>query len=343
MFQGEKMRLCGFLPELAHLRPWQWQGKIHSQIVEGPDGAMYFTTDGGESREEYLMNHPQGYNGGFFFRWEPGEDRLTMLGQGLRYDSIKDLQISRKSGLIMAVSYPQAHLLTYDWKKNELKDHGRVNASHVSRVFWSDRYGNIYYVDYRQRMIKYEHDTGKLLFSADSLPAWDGTTGSKVITGVTAWAEDRTDGTIYLVTYGAKMIRFTPARLGLGKVEDLGSLYDDPQQEPYTYYCPNLAYSQETRKLYYFLGGHGNYAIQNTSVLMEFDPRTGQKQIAAKFPLSEINEVTGADVKDIHGNLYFCARRDDAQAELRGESGASRPFMLILNPSRVLKPRTGTE
>src|SRR3974390_201221 len=47
---SSKMRLCGFVPDLANLREYQWQGKVHSQIVEGPDGAMYFTTDGGESR-----------------------------------------------------------------------------------------------------------------------------------------------------------------------------------------------------------------------------------------------------------------------------------------------------
>ena len=57
------MRLCGFIDELGNLRDFQWQGKIHSKIVEGPDGAMYFSTDGGESREEYLMNHPRGMEG----------------------------------------------------------------------------------------------------------------------------------------------------------------------------------------------------------------------------------------------------------------------------------------
>ncbi len=42
----DKMRLVGFLPELANLRDFQWQGKVHSEIVEGPHGCMYFSTDG---------------------------------------------------------------------------------------------------------------------------------------------------------------------------------------------------------------------------------------------------------------------------------------------------------
>jgi len=46
-------------------------GEDPLQIVEGPLGEMYFATDGGESREEYLMEHPHGYSGGFFMKWDP--------------------------------------------------------------------------------------------------------------------------------------------------------------------------------------------------------------------------------------------------------------------------------
>src|SRR5512140_1148394 len=88
---SDKMCLCGFVPDLANLRNYQWQGKVHSQIVEGPDGAMYFTTDGGESREEYLMEHPHGYAGGFVMRWDPAARRLTNLGVAMQYESVKDL------------------------------------------------------------------------------------------------------------------------------------------------------------------------------------------------------------------------------------------------------------
>lgn len=122
----DRMRLCGFLPELVNLRDFQWQGKVHSEIIEGPDGCMYFSTDGGESREEYLMNHPHGYGGGFFFKWNPAEERLTKLGYGMLYESIKDITIDRISGRIMGVSYPQVHLLVYDHQKNDLRDLGRV-------------------------------------------------------------------------------------------------------------------------------------------------------------------------------------------------------------------------
>jgi hypothetical protein len=70
---------------------------------------------------------------------------------------------------------------------------------------------------------------------------------------------------------------------------------------------------------------------------MEFDPQARTKKIVLTFPLSIISEVTGSDVKDDQGNLYFAGRRSDPQAERRGESGASRPIMIILNPGKEIQ------
>ncbi len=336
----DRMRLCGFLPELVNLRDFQWQGKVHSEIIEGPDGCMYFSTDGGESREEYLMNHPHGYGGGFFFKWDPAEERLTKLGYGMLYESIKDITMDRISGRIMGVSYPQVHLLVYDHQKNDLRDLGRVGSDHVPRVLFSDWFGNMYYVDWRQRLVKYEHDTGKFLFSRDSLPAFEGTPGNRVITGITACAEDRANGVIYLVTYGSKVVAFYPARLGFGKMEDLGGIYDgDPEvRQPYDYYCPNVALG-DNGMLYYFIGGHGSYVDgEERNVLMEFDLRKKTKRMVLSFRLKEISEVTGSGVKDEGGNVYFCGRKRDPGAEMMGESGASKPFMIIFNPTKEIAP-----
>jgi hypothetical protein len=178
---SSRMRLCGFIPDLANLRDYQWQGKIHSQIVEGPDGAMYFTTDGGESREEYLMDHPHGYSGGFFMKWDPASERLTNLGIGLQYESIKDLAVDQIDGKICAVSYPQVHFLTYDPKANRLHDFGRLGSDHVPRVLFRDWWSNVYYVDWRQRPVKYERDSGKLIFGRESLPSFEGAPGDRLI------------------------------------------------------------------------------------------------------------------------------------------------------------------
>lgn len=332
-----KLTLCGFVDQLANLRDFQWQGKVHTQIVEGPGGAMYFATDGGESREEYLMEHPHGYGGSFFFKWDPKERRLTNIGMGLKYDSIKDLAVDRQSGRIFAVSYPQVHLLDYDPAKNDLRDLGRVGSDHVPRVIFTDWWGNAYYVDWRQRLIKFERDSGKLVFARDALPAFPGTPGERIVTGITAYATDQKAGVIYLVTYGSKMLAFHPQKTGIGAVEDLGGIYDAPDAPPYSYYCPNLALGRNG-KLYYFLGGHGMYAGGKPGIfLMEFDPRTRVKRAVLNYPLSAISEATGSDVKDAQGNLYFAGRRDDRDAARKGESGASRPFLIVFNPEKEAK------
>ena len=336
--ESGKIMLCGFLPDLSNLRDFQWQGKMHSQVIEGPDSCMYFSTDGGESRMLHLMDHPLGYGGSFFYRWDPEAGRLDNIGMGPRFDSLKDMMLDRKSGKILATTFPQVHLLLYDPEKNDLRDLGRVGSAHVPRVLFNDRYGNVYYVDWRQRLVKYEHDTEKLLFAEESLPYFEGTPPHSLITGITAWAENQNDGAIYLITYGSKMIAYYPTRLGFGRTEDLGGIYDSGQKRPYDYYCPNLALG-DNGMLYYFIGGHGNYVDGvEQNVLMEFDPEKKTKRMVLSFSLKEINEVTGSNVKDAEGNLYFCGRKDDPRAEMMGESGASWPFMIIFNPSERLTP-----
>jgi hypothetical protein len=334
---SRKLRLCGFVADMAHLRPFEWQGKIHTQIVEGPDGAMYFGSDGGESREEDLKEHPAGYGGGFFFRWEPDRGQLSNLGRGMPYEGLKDIAVDRKDGTLLAVSYPQVHLLSYDVPANRVLDLGRLGSGHVPRVLFPDRWGNIYYVDWRQRLIKYEHDTKELVFSRESLPAFDGTPGSSIITGITAWAADEKQGVIYLVTYGAKMLAFHPRRNGIGAVEDLGGIYDDPGHRPWDYYCPNLALHKNGR-LYYFIGGHGSHAGKREgTTLMEFDPKTRTKRELSSWPVTVLSEATGSDVKDHEGNLYFAGRRDDPTIVKFGESGGSRPFLIVFNPEEDVR------
>jgi hypothetical protein len=331
---SDNMRLVGFLPALAHLRDWQWQGKIHTQILEGSDGRMYFATDGGESREEFLMNHPQGYYSGMILRWDPEREILEHLGTGLPNESIKDIALDLVGGLVYAVSYPSVHLLLFDPRSNDLRDLGRVGSAHVPRCVFSDRWGNGYYVDWRQRLVKYERDSGRILFSETSIPWFPGTSGERIITGIPTYANDPAGGIIYLITYSGKLIGFHPQRRGIGKIDDHGPIYEGKGLPP-PGYSPNSAFG-DNGKLYYFIGGHGQYAVKDTTLLMEFDPATGKRQAVLRFPVDVISEVTGCDVKDEQGNMYFCGRRTSRDAEDMGESGASRPFMIIFNPEKKI-------
>ena len=331
------MKLEGFISDLAHLRPFQWQAKIHSKIIAGSDGSMYFATDGGESREEYLMDHPQGYQGGFFMKWDPAHKQLINLGMGLQYESIKDVDIDPETGKIYAISYPQVHFLVYDPKKNDLQDMGRLGSTHVPRVMFTDRWGNCYYVDWRQRLVKFDKSLDKLIFAKESLPAFPGTPGSKIVTGITAYAKDTKNHIIYLITYGAKVLAFHPQKDGIGKVEDLGGIADTGNKDPWGPYVPNLNIGNNG-KLYYIVGGHGNYVKENTTVLMEFNPATRKSKVIFDFPTDEISEATGSDTKDKDGNLYFLGRKDGKKGSNDGKEG-STPFLIKFNPQQELNTK----
>ncbi|WP_201747779.1 hypothetical protein [Dyadobacter flavalbus] len=321
----------GFIREMANLRTFQWQGKIHSKIVASPDGSIYFTTDGGESREEYLMEHPQGYAGGFFMKWDPKTGDLKNLGLGMQYESIKDIDIDPKTGTLYGITYPQAHFLVYDPAKNKLRDMGRLASSHVPRVLFTDWWGNCYYVDWRQRLVKYEKDSDSLVFARESLPAFEGTPGSKIITGVTAYAKDEAKGIIYLVTYGAKVIAFHPQKEGIGKVEDLGGVIDTGKGAAWGPYVPNLNIGNNG-KLYYVIGGHGNYVLKDKTVLVELDPATKKKTILREYPITSMTEATGSDIKDKDGNMYFAGRR-----VISVKDDSSAPFLIKFNPEKDIR------
>jgi hypothetical protein len=331
-----RLRLLGFVADMANLRTEQWQGKIHSYLVEGPDGNMYFSTDGGEDRQEQLMDHPHGYGGGSFFRWEPTEGRLTNLGKALPFDSLKNVAVDPVAGLLYGISYPQAHLLVYDTHGNALTDLGRMTSAYVPRVLFTDWWGNAYYVDWRQRLVKYEREAARLVFARKPLPSFEGTPGWFVMSGITAVAHDPAAGVVYLMTYGSRLFAFHPARTGIGEVEDLGAIYDGTKA-PWDYWCRNLSRGRNGR-LYYFVGGHGRYTEHGDKVvMMEFDPRTRAKRPLHMFGLDRLLEVPGSGVTDKQGNIYFAARRADPKALAAGDSGSSVPFLMIFNPDQALR------
>lgn len=337
----DSVKLKGFISDLGNLRPFQWQAKIHSKFVMGPGGEMYFATDGGESREEYLMDHPKGYSGGFLMKWNPSENKMVNLGVGMQYESIKDIDVDNTTGNVYAISYPQVHFLVYDQQNNHLKDLGRLGSGHVPRMMFTDTWGNCYYVDWRQRLVKYEKSQDKLVFSPNSLPAFEGTPGEHIITGITAFAKDEKKGIIYLVTYGAKVLAFYPQQNGIGKVEDLGGVIDVPGKEKWNYYVPNLNVGNNG-KLYYVIGGHGIYAKKDQSLFVEFDPATKTPKVLFEYPSTVFVEATGCDTRDQDGNLYFAGKRNVPKgtekggglAELGGLSTV--PFLVKFNPEKTV-------
>lgn len=331
----DAMKLHGFLQNLSYLRDFQWQAKMHSKIVFDKKGDVFFGTDAGESRGEHLNDHPHGYGGGMFMKWDPKINKLTNLGMGIKYQSIKDIDMDPQTGLLYAITYPQSHFLVYDPSKNDLRDMGRLGSGHTPRIIFTDWWGNCYYTDWRQRLVKYEKSTGSLVFADESLPAFPGTPGLRIIHGLTSYSKDYRNGVIYMITYGGKILAFQPTEKGIGKITDLGCVVDFGNKEPYDHYVPNMNIGSNG-KLYYVIGGHGNYVKDNTTLLVEFDPKLKKHKILAEFPLSIMCEATGCDVRDKDGNMYFLGRYDKEGARSDGSVG-SVAVLLKFNPEKEIR------
>lgn len=330
----QKMELLGFIRDMTGLREQQWQGKVHTKIVEGPDGNMYFGTDGGESRQEYLMNHPHGYHGGFFMKWDPATGTMRILSKvpaDLRYESIKDVCVDKETGIVYGISYPQVHFIKYDPSTNEMRDLGRLGSAHVPRVMFTDKWGNVYYMDWRQRLVKYDKGEDRFFFAKTGIPRFPDQPGQTTVTGITAYAKDEVNNVIYFAVYNGMIAAIHPQKTGMGKIDTLGRLvpekYYDSGIPPWHAYTPDMAVGKNG-KVYYFSGSEGRYVQKGKCLFMEYDPETGKKQLIYDFPTSEVAIVSGSNTTDKEGNMYFAAFKN---VKVNGHS-KSVPFMIKFNP-----------
>ncbi|MBL8029623.1 MAG: hypothetical protein JNL74_24630 [Fibrobacteres bacterium] len=334
----EKMSLRSYVHKGANLQEWQWQGKIHSQIVENSnDGWMYFGTDGGENREEYYMDHPHGYNGGFFMKYNPSTYELINLGNAVRYESIKEMVINQKDNLLYAISYPSSRFIIKNLATGAITDKGMINKAYVARTLFTDSYGNGYYTDMRGCLIKYEPDGDTILWSDTPLFMEPSKTESwKLRSGIRAFATDSKKGIFYFQTAWSRLFSIKPQKKGIGEIKDLGYLLNPSETIHDTTIIkatsPNLALAPNG-KLYYWLGGHGSFLFKDTSVLVECDPETKEKNIVYKCPKAVMEEATGSQIIDKKGKIYFAGRRA-IKGESSGESGSSRAHLIIFTPPK---------
>jgi hypothetical protein len=335
--KGKMHRRAG-LNEDGHLQRFMWQGKIHSQILENRnDGWMYWGTDGGESREEYYMDHPRGYIGGFFMKYHPQTQEMKVLGRGRRYESIKDITIDQTRNRIYGVSYPSNHFLIKDLKTNTLIDKGVVNKAHVGRVVFTDDWGNGYYADMRGHLVKYEAHADSFIFDENPISRHKLAEAHVKRSGLRSWARD--GDMFYVVTAWEQLFCFKQKEKGLPAIKDMGLIFDENKELDAKAilggYTPNMACARN-HKIYYWVGGHNKYFYDSTSVLVELDPKTNKKEMIYKAHMDEVSECTGSHIVDKRGNIYFAARRH-VKGKEAGESGSSEPYMMIFNPEREIQ------
>jgi len=335
----ETIELANWVTAGGHIQRYQWQGKIHSQIIENKnDGWLYWGTDGGEDKEEYYMNHPDGYTGGFFMKYNPGTHEIINLGRGRRYESIKDLQIDQVRNRLYGTTYPSAHLIIKDLKTNKVSDKGCLNKAHTGRVVFTDDWGNAYYTDIRGHLVKYEAEIDSLIWSQKPLFSHPKTEAFRIRSGLRAWTRYKNTNDYYISTGWGTIFRFVPQKKGIGKIEELGLILKPSKKYPARKLigstAPNITCGFN-HKLYTLVAGHGNFIEKDKAVLIEIDPKTKEKKIVYRIPLSRTLEATGSHIIDKKGNIYFASRRKVKKGLVY--YGESKAQLIIFNPEKELK------
>lgn len=116
-------------------------GKIHVRMGEDADGNIYFGSLNEDTGPECI--DPSSYLGAFWYRYNPKEDKVEVLGK-----------ISRHYGLLGMVMDPlymrlyglaeDGHLYMHDINGAYTRDLGKVDDWDICRTIFADDQGNVY-------------------------------------------------------------------------------------------------------------------------------------------------------------------------------------------------------
>jgi hypothetical protein len=339
----DSMAFIGDVLGLGKLWLHEWQGKIHTNIVQDPgSGLLYFGTDAGNDILWGWGIPDQEYVGGHWFAIDPRTDQVSDLGLGARYLGLKSIVIDTVYGRIFSTTDPSSHFLVYDIKKGQsprfeevghsIRDLGCVNGVHEPRMVWADKWGNAYTTNEIGQWVQFVGKTGELRrINGVRLPFAPGTPTWHLASGPSAVIALEGKECFYGITYYGRLFKHVAEETGDGRVSDLGSAWDAD-----TLYHPNLNVLNlglgKNGNLYYVIGGHGNFITPDSSaVLVEFNPKTGRKSLIYRFDKS-VTECTGS-VTDSKGRVYFAGHGISAPAGGRTEQ--SKPYLVQFHPDSL--------
>ncbi|MFN4260108.1 MAG: hypothetical protein ACK4RK_12500 [Gemmataceae bacterium] len=137
------------------------QGKIHSKILVGADGKIWFASKQAHEafgdRPEYA-EQPQGYPGGHMCYFDPKTGFARSLGilkpqEGLVAGAIDDAR-----GKVYWRSEPKNHFIVYDLKTGAVRDAGHVGNQ--CRYYAIDAKGYVYTTGRGDTLCRYNPETG---------------------------------------------------------------------------------------------------------------------------------------------------------------------------------------
>lgn len=117
-------------------------GKIHTPIVKGNDGKIYFGTHFG-----YPFGRPQSvkFEGGHWLSYDPLSRIVCDLGRPMSHGGIISLTMDRERMMLYGLSAPSCNFLAYDIGNRKHHVIGRINdRGSICRSLVAYRDGNVY-------------------------------------------------------------------------------------------------------------------------------------------------------------------------------------------------------
>jgi hypothetical protein len=256
------------------------QGKLHSQIVEDPDGNIWFGTDMASHSYLGMWDDPRAYPGGHMMLYHPKTDLLQDLGILAPGAGIRHIVMDSQRRRIYAVTFPRGEFYVYDMNTRRPTFKGRVNnVDSIARVMVKDDQGNVYGSFAPYRIFKYDIEKERLVDLPVTIPHKEGPWCDRGhfhrenIWRNAVW--DPAERVIWGMEMGsATFFRFDPAR---NSIEALGQLvspeFEGERIVPYTSHGFAL---HPNRKIYY-TAPLAEYS--QPTPLVEFDTRTRQKRV----------------------------------------------------------------
>lgn len=312
---GQLIMAGDILSYVDHV-PGTWgYGKVHSQMVPGPCGEVYFSTYWGSFRDiEFEGN----YRGDILFRLDPYARTLSPLGVPVEFHGQASLGSDPSTGLVYGEAVDPV-------LRNEDIERGPFFVYDVlseETVFTGP---DEPHVGYRSVLVD-DDGGGYYSMGGSELATYDPTSGESGVHGSTLpgdWLRAATnpgpDGSVYGVTEDpAVLFAMRPD----GSIESLADALG---------YTASVALDPDGSRFFYMPGAHGNSADWG-SPLVAVDTATGEETVVA-----ELNDLVRDSLGYTVGGTYGITVSPDGDAVYMGvnvsedDSGFGEVLLLVLD------------
>jgi hypothetical protein len=280
--------------------PGTWgYGKIHSQMVPGPCGEIYFSTYWGSFRD---ITFEGDYTGDVLFRLDPFGRTLQPLGVPVEFYGQASLAAHVPGGLIygeavdpvpMSDDVETGPFFVYDVIDEQVVYTGPDEPHAGFRSILVDAEGTAYYSIGGGELQTYDPATGETTTHEATVPG-------EYLRAATGPGPD---GSVYGVTDGPDM--FFAMRPD-GSIEELGEALE---------YTASMALAPDGSAFYYMPGAHGD-APEWGSPLISVDTATGEQTV-----IVELNEAIQEEFGHTVGGTYNVAVSPDGGTVYLGVNG----------------------